>query len=37
MVERSECSRWSNAYFVSFDHKEQLPELITSLLIKKIK
>ena len=34
MVERSECSRWSNAYLVSFDHKEQFAR-IDNLLIKK--
>ena len=35
MVERSECSRWSNAYFVSFDHKEQFARIDNFLVNKK--
>ena len=36
MVERSECSIWSNAYFVSFDHKEQFARIDNFLVNKKL-
>ena len=35
MVERSEYSRWSNAYLVSFDHKEQFARIDNFLVNKK--